>query len=144
MSPMRSHDELLRSNPPSTACSASTECGGSRSDSICASPENAPGRPKRSGAGGMVSLSLWLGGGAAGAPPWNAPQRRRVCHPPLCIAKDNAVDNLWVDGGKDGIACAEDATCSRRPTSTSAKHRLRSSVRTPSIHLHGPIARRLL
>ena len=35
---MRSHDWFESSSPPSTLCSASTEWGGSFSDSTCVSP----------------------------------------------------------------------------------------------------------
>src|SRR6188768_3548196 len=52
---MRSHAALLRRSPPKTACSASTECGGRRSDSIWASPGAA--RAKRSDAVAIRLLS---------------------------------------------------------------------------------------
>src|SRR5688572_17425126 len=59
---MRSHAELLSSSPPSTACSASTECGGRRSDSTWASPGTVPARAKRSVAEGIGLLSpRWAG-----------------------------------------------------------------------------------
>ena len=80
-----------KQQPPRTACSASTEWGGSRSDSICESPGTLPPREKRSepaDAEGMVIFfspksALWC------------TVRRECVTADYPHAISNPVDNLW-------------------------------------------------
>src|SRR4051812_43704166 len=120
---MRSHAALLSSRLPSTACSASTECGGRRNDSIWASPGTA--RAKRSepaGAEGAIFYCL-LEGGMPRSP--NAASTKSVTSP-LFIQLDKPVDILCAPGGLSCTACG-------------GKYRATSSWDEPAHKRKGPL-----
>src|SRR5215475_13134497 len=101
---MRSHEALLSSRPPSTACSASTECGGRRSDSIWASP-GTPERANRSepaGTEGIVGFISSLNGRGGRC---SHIARGECVTRFLCTQLDKPVDKLWASGFFHGKAC---------------------------------------